>query len=174
MKLQGIVRATLIMLLMLAGCAEQPHHLDSMNAYCNTLHGFKTCTTEPIPSEDIERDAKRFAPRPNILTIYLVRADLNDRPGIVKISIDGRKSVTTLPHSLVRIAVASGEHKLELDDHGRTETLTLYGESGEVKFVRVTLKYGFTDYGYRMYLASGVEQKPRATNCKLVADVVVP
>lgn len=175
MKIRDTPRAMpIMMLLMLTGCAQQPHYPDSMNTYCNTIHGFKTCTADPIPSEDMERDAKRFAPRPNVLTIYLVRGNLDDRPGTVEVSVDGRKTVTTLPYSLARITASPGKHKLGLDDHGQAEILDFSGQEGEVKFVRVAFKYGFADHGYRMFLASGVDPIQRAAKCKLVADIAVP
>jgi hypothetical protein len=153
----------------LQGCAQQP--LVGNASYCDTIRGFRTCITGPIPSIENERQAKLFASRPDVLTVYLIRNQINDRPGQVLVTFDGTRSVITIPRSMVRITLPAGTHELVLNDHGQQRSLQLAGRNGEVQFVQIHLEYGWVDYGYRFRIANDAETRLRAANCKLIGDV---
>jgi hypothetical protein len=158
----------------MAGCAQQPGHLAESNVYCSKIRGSRVCATGPLPSAETERLAKRFAGRPDALSIYLLRNSLSDRPDRVTVLIDGRHPVTTIPAAMVLFVVPAGAHELELLSHGQERKLEVYGRNGEVVFADIILKYGWVDHGYRLRLDNAADARLRAERSKLIADVDWP
>ena len=155
----------------LQACVQQPSRLSDDSTFCDKLRGFKTCVAGPIPSHETERQAKRFVGRPDALVLYLVRNSLNDRPGLVTVVIDGKKSVGTVPRSLARIAIPSGRHELTLSDQAKEQTIEVSGNDGEIRIVQIIPNYGFADFGYRLRLKDDAETRRRAQDSTLIADI---
>jgi len=79
----------------LAGCMTKPMRpANADGTYCFAIgkwHSRKfTCTTAPIPSEQVEMAAKRFEAVPDMLTVYVVRKRWGDARNAVRLTPHGR------------------------------------------------------------------------------------
>lgn len=165
------VAVALTALFALQACVQQPTRLSADGSYCDTLRGFKTCIAGPIPSRESDRQAKQFVPRPDALVLYVLRDSVNDRPRRVTVVVDGKHTVTTVPHSLVRIAIPAGRHELALNDQGRRQAIEVSGTDGEIRIAHIIPKYGIADFDYRLRLKDDAEARRRAQDSTLIADI---
>lgn len=161
-------------LLALQACVQQPSRPTADSTYCDKLRGFKTCIAGPIPSQETDRHAKQFAPRPDALVLYVVRDSVNDRPSIVSVVVDGKHTVATVPHSLARITVPAGRHQLAIGDHDGEQAVEISGSEGEIRIVQIVPKYGLADFSYRLRLKDDAETRRRAQDSRLIADIMTP
>lgn len=129
------------------------------------------CTKAPVPSLNADADAKRFAPDPGALTVYLVRRNWADGGTFVKVQIDNKPAVETLPNTMVRARLTPGSHKVSFESEGQRGTTTIEGKAGDVRFVRIegvvwTWKSTF-DWASEPENAT----RERALKARLVADI---
>ena len=128
--------------LLTAGCMTKPlRPANADGTYCfrigKSYRPTLTCTPAPIPSEQVEADAKRFEPTPGKLTVYLVRKRWGDAKNVVRVSSDGAAPSTPcrnpsraggFPRAAAALPSAWPEGSANLD---------IAGAAGEVVFVEV-------------------------------------
>lgn len=124
----------------LAGCATPP----PIDPVAEVPHCYKTnkgrviaCTTAPAPNLNADAEAKRFAPDPNALTVYVVRRNWADGRNYVKVHPDNGPGIETLPDTMVRLKFAPGTRMIAFEFDGQRQSTTVNGTAGEVRFVRL-------------------------------------
>lgn len=163
-------------LLPLVGCMTKPlQPVRADGTYCHKIgKSYRqklTCTTEAVPSNDVEALAKRFEPNADALTVYVLRKRWGDARNLVVASIDGRRQVTTIPESLVRIRLKPGEHRLALSWDGSSSDFVVAGAAGEVRFVELVGSVWSWGSTYRWEAGSLDAARERAIASKLIADI---
>ena len=128
------------------------------------------CTPEAVPDEEAESRAKRFEPVAGQLTIYLVRHRWGDAANRVKVGIAGERLVTTIPASLIRIAVPPGKHLLVFNWAKGHGVLQVQGDAGQVLFVDLVGSLWIWNEWYRLEMGDP-SFRDRAMKSRLVADV---
>lgn len=160
----------------LTGCMTKPlHPANADGSYCHAIgkwHSRRlTCTTERIPSEQVEADAKRFAPALGKLTVYVVRKRWADTRNAVRITPNLGPEVVTVPESFVRLRLAPGSHTLAADwGEGRT-SINFTGAPGEIVFVELVGSVWSWGSSYRLERGDPAESRARAALLRLIADV---
>lgn len=160
---------------LLAGCATPP----PPDPAAELPHCYKTnkgrviaCTKAPAPSLNSDAEAKRFAPDPSALTVYVVRRNWSDGRNFVKVQVDDGPSVETLPDTMVRAKLKPGLHTIAFEFEGERKTTTVEGQAGEVRFVRID---GVV-WSWKSTFEWATEPEPaireRALKARLVADLV--
>ena len=124
----------------LAGCATPP----PPDPAAEVPHCYKTnkgrviaCTSAPVPSLNADAEAKRFAPDPNALTVYVVRRNWGDGRNFVKVQADNGPTVETLPETMVRMKFKPGTHTIAFEFEDKRQSTTISGKAGDVHFVTV-------------------------------------
>jgi len=163
-------------LLPLVGCMTKPlQPVRADGTYCHKVgksyRPTLTCTTEAVPSNDVEALAKRFEPNADALTVYVLRKRWGDARNLVVASIDGRRQVTTIPESLVRIRLKPGEHRLALSWDGSSSDFVVTGAAGEVRFVELVGSVWSWGSTYRWEAGALDAARERAIASKLIADI---
>lgn len=159
------------------GCASKPlRPVEADGTYCFKAGKSrrKVCTPQPVPGGSAEADAKRFEGAPGVMTVYVVRHRWADAANRVPVSIGGLESVVTIPESLVRVRVAPGSLRLSFEWEGRREHHLLSGKAGDVLFVELVGSLWAWNPNYRWEAGQGAEVRQRATNSRLIADLVLP
>lgn len=164
-----------IVVALLAGCASLPRATEPDGTFCfrvgKTKRGWRTCTTSPIPASAVEADAKRFEPRPDAVTLYVVRRRWADTAYQVPVEVDGRRRVDTIPSSFTRIYLAPGVHTLSLSWKGQSQATTVNGRPGELVFVDIDGAAWLGATSYRWQKGDQAESRARATRSRLIADL---
>ena len=93
--------------LLTAGCMTKPlRPANADGTYCyRTGKSYRrtlTCTSTPIPSQQVEAAVKRFEPTQGKLTVYLIRKRWADSRNVVRVSAEGALPVDTVPDSFAR------------------------------------------------------------------------
>lgn len=88
------------------------------------------CTKAAAPSLNADADAKRFAPDPGALIVYVVRRNWSDGRNFVKVQVDDGPSVETLPDTMVRAKLKPGSHTIAFEVDGDRKTTTIEGKAG--------------------------------------------
>lgn len=163
-------------LLLLAGCVTKPlRPVRADGTYCHKVgksyRPTLTCTTEAVPSSEVEAQAKRFEPSAGALTVYVLRKRRGDASNLVPALIDGRRQVTTIPESLVRIRLWPGEHRLAFSWEGSSSDFVLTGAAGEVRIVELVGSVWYWGSTYRWEAGELNAARDRAIASKLIADV---
>ncbi len=163
-------------LLPLGGCMTKPlQPVRADGSYCHRIgksyRPTLTCTTEPVPPLDTEAQAKRFEPSADALTVYVLRKRWGDARNLVVTSIDGRRQVTTIPESLMRVRLKPGEHRLVLEWEGRASEIVVTGAAGEVRFVELVGSVWSWGSSYRWANGALDSSRDRAIASKLIADI---
>ena len=160
----------------LAGCATPP----PPNPTAEVPHCYKTnrgrviaCTAAPVPSLNADAEAKRFAPDPNALTVYVVRRNWGDGRNFVKVQVEGGTAVDTLPNTMVRARLKPGSHKIDFDFDGQRQSTTVEGKAGDVRFVRIDGMVWSWKSTYTWATEPEAATRERALKARLVGDVVV-
>lgn len=161
--------------LMATGCmTKPPRPANADGTYCfrigKSYHPVLTCTPTPIPSEQVEIDARRFEPTPGRLTVYVVRKRWGDTKNVVRISSDDA-AADTVPYSFIRWRLAAGSHRLTATWPEGSVSLDLAGAAGEVVFVEVVGTVWAWGSSYRLDRGDAMESRQRAAALRLVADV---
>ena len=162
--------------LLSAGCMTKPMLPPNADGtYCFAIGKWYqrklTCTTSPIPSEQVEAAAKRFEAVPGMLTVYVVRKRWADTANVVRLTPDNSSAIVTVPESLVRLRLKPGSHSLAADwDEGRA-SLEIAGAAGEVLFVELVGSVWVWGSTYRLERGDPTEARARALPLRLVADV---
>lgn len=126
---------------LLSGCGllEKPRQVTDDGLYC--FHAGKsrnrTCTSEPVPPQQMETDVKRFEPSATHLTVFVVRHRWGDAVNKIDVRINGGPGVVTVPESLVRARLAPGRHTLSLIWQGKEIKTVVEGRAGDVRFVEI-------------------------------------
>ena len=160
----------------LAGCMTKPvRPANADGTYCFAIgksYSRKlTCTTAPIPSEQVETAAKRFEAAPDRLTVYVVRKRWGDVRNAVRLTPDLGPAIVTVPESLVRLRLKPGLHTLAADwDEGRA-SIDIAGAAGEVVFVELAGSVWSWGSSYRLERGEPTESRARAAPLRVVADV---
>ena len=163
-------------LLPLAGCmTKPPQPVRADGTYCHRIGKWYnqtlTCTTEPVPPLDIEAQAKHFEPSAGALTVFVLRKRWGDARNLVVTSIDGRRRVTTIPESLIRVRLKPGEHRLALEWEGSTSEFVVTGAAGEVRFVELVGSVWSWGSSYRWENGAPESSRDRAIASKLIVDI---
>lgn len=168
--------ALLAVAAVLAGCATPP----PPDPAAEVPHCYKTnkgrviaCTAAPVPSLNADAEAKRFAPDPNALTVYVVRRNWGDGRNFVKVQPEGGNVIDTLPNTMVRIKLKPGSHKIDFDFDGQRQSTTVEGKAGEVRFVRIDGMVWSWKSTYTWASEPEAATRERALKARLVGDVVV-
>lgn len=162
--------------LLTTGCMTKP--LGPANAdgtYCfrigKSYRPTVTCTPSPIPSEQVEADAKRFEPTSGKLTVYLVRKRWGDARNLVRVGSEGAPAVDMVPESFARWRLPAGSHRVTVTWPEGSAALDVAGAAGEVIFVEVIGSVWAWGSHYRLERGDAAESRHRAATLRLVADV---
>ena len=163
-------------MLPLVGCMTKPlQPVRADGTYCHKIgksyRPTLTCTTDAVPSIEVEAQAKRFEPSAEALTVYVLRKRWGDARNLVVTSIDGRRQVTTIPESLVRIRLKPGEHRIALSWEGSSSDIVVAGAAGEVRFVELVGSVWSWGSTYRWENGVLESARERAIASKLIADI---
>lgn len=160
----------------LAGCATPP----PPDPAAEVPHCYKTnkgrviaCTSAPVPSLNADAEAKRFAPDPNALTVYVVRRNWGDGRNFVKVQADNGPTVETLPETMVRMKFKPGTHTIAFEFEDKRQSTTISGKAGDVRFVRIDGMVWSWKGTYAWAQEPEAEIRERALKARLVADVTV-
>lgn len=162
--------------LLTAGCMTKPlRPANADGTYCfrigKSYRPTLTCTPTPIPSQQVEADAKRFEPSPGRVTVYLVRKRWGDAKNLVQIGREGAPSVDLVPESFARWRLPAGSHRLTVTWPEGSAKLDITGAAGEVVFVEVIGSVWAWGSNYRLERGEAAESRQRAMPLRLVADV---
>ena len=161
--------------LSLVGCISKPlRPVNADGTYCfrvNNKSRNKTCTPDAVPTGTIEAEAKRFEPIAGSLTLYVIRKRWGDAINLVNVVVDERKSITTIPESVVRIRLTPGEHRVAVQWDGKKDTLMVSGAAGELRFVELVGMVWAWGGEYRLARDDVEASRARAYASKLIADV---
>lgn len=158
----------------LAGCASNAvQSSPSPRTYCiRRPHGRRPiCAEGKIPSADVEAQAKRFEPRSDALTLYIVRGRYANAPKRVPVRVDEAVELITLPRSMARLRLAPGHHVLSLEWDGTVRRHAVDGAPGEVRFVELTGSAWPWDLSYYWSEADPLGTRERALRSRLIADL---
>ena len=161
---------------LLAGCATPP----PPDPAAELPHCYKTnkgrviaCTKAPAPSLNSDAEAKRFAPDPSALTVYVVRRNWADGSNFVIVQGGSAAAVETLPNTMVRFRFKPGRHPIAFEFDGQRQTTTVEGRAGEVRFVRIEGVVWSWKSSYGWVTEPETATRERAFKSRLVADVSV-
>ena len=173
---RGLLVASSGTALLTSGCMTRPlRPANADGTYCFRFgkdpRPTLTCTPSPIPSEQVEADAKRFEPTPGKLTVYLVRKRWGDASKLVRVGREGAPAVDMVPASFARLRLPAGSHRLTVTWPEGSAALDIAGVAGEVIFVEVIGSVWVWGSDYRLELGDAAESRQRATALRLVADV---
>lgn len=158
---------------LLGGCASSPQEsVTKRRTYClETARSRRTvCTPEPIPSAEVESQAKRFEPAAGMLTVFIVRSAWLDTARVLTVTVDGSTRIGTLPRSLIRMRSTPGEHLLEFEWNDRVHRQPIRGSAGEVRFVELAGSSWPFERSYHWSDADPAGTKLRARGARLIAD----
>lgn len=160
----------------LAGCAtSSPPDLAAEVPHCYKTNKGRTiaCTSARVPSLNADTDAKRFAPDPNALTLFVVRRSWGDTRNFVKVHPDNGPGIETLPNTMVRLKFKPGTHAIAFEFEGKRQSTTVEGKAGDVRFVRIdgTVWSWKSSYGWAAEAEASIRE--RALKARLVADVAI-
>lgn len=125
------------------GCMTKPlRPVNADGTYCYRIgkpwRRYVTCTSQQVPSDAAEAEAKRFESDRTALTVYVVRNRWLDTRFVIPIAIDDRQvGADTTPVSLVRLRLAPGAHRLSFEWEGRHMHTSVEGVAGDVRFVHL-------------------------------------
>lgn len=163
--------------LLATGCAVarpiRPVNADGTWCYriANSRRHRRMCTAEPVPPGQVEALAKRFAPHPELLTLYVVRSRWGDSANIVRVSLADGPAADTLPRTFVRLRVPAGAHRLQAKWDDGEASLEVKGSAGGILFVE--LVGADWAWGGRYVLKAGDEatSRERVVAARMVADL---
>jgi len=162
---------------LLAGCATPP----APDPTAETPHCYKTnkgrviaCTSVPAPSLNADAEAKRFAPDPAALTVYVVRRNWGDGRNFVKVQADSGPVAETLPDTMVRVRLRPGVHTIAFEFDGQRQSTSVQGQAGDVRFVRIDGTVWAWKSSYEWTVEPEAAIQDRARKARLVADIKVP
>ena len=157
----------------IVGCASNPpsQSLDT-RTYCirSLARKVTVCTPERVPSAAAEAEAKRFAPTPGKLTVYVVRGIYADAIRPVMFEVDGSIRVTTLPRSFARLQLEPGPHVLSLSWEGKMRYQRLDGSAGQVLFVELAGSAWPWERSYQWSTADPLGSQARALDSRFIGD----
>lgn len=162
----------------LAGCVVKPlRSVEADGTYCfrigRTFNPTVTCTAAPVPSAEIEAQAKRFESTPDAVTLYVVRRRWDDVAYRVAVTIDTGAPVVTVPVSFFRVRLSPREHEVAFEWQGQKHIKTLSALAGDVVFVELVGDFWFSSVSYRWADADPACSKSRAMRSRMIADVEV-
>jgi hypothetical protein len=159
---------------LLGGCATRPAPDPAAEApYCHKTNKGRViaCTSAPVPSLNADSDAKRFAPDPKALTVYVVRRNWGDGRNFVKVQADGAAAAETLPNTMVRFKLKPGPHTITFEFAGQRKSTTVDGQAGDLRFVRIDGMVWSWKSTYEWAAEPEADIRERAIKARLVADV---
>lgn len=159
----------------LAGCAVKPPvDPTAESPFCHRTNKRRViaCTSGPVPSLNADAQAKRFAPDPSALTVYVVRRNHGDDKHLLKVQADNGPAAETLPETMVRFRLRPGEHVIAFEFEGRRQATRVQGGAGEVRFARIDGSVWAWKSSYEWATEPEAETRERALKARLVADVV--
>lgn len=168
------IAAVMAAAVLLAGCMTPPVQDPAAEApYCHKTNKGRViaCTKVPAPSLNADADAKRFAPDPGALTVYVVRRNWADGGNFVKVQVDDGPAVETLPNTMVRAKLKPGTHTIAFEFEGQRKTTTIDGKAGDVRFVRIDGVVWSWKSTYDWATEAEPSIRERALKARLVADL---
>lgn len=160
----------------LAGCATPPPPDPAAELpYCHKTNKGRViaCTPSPVPSLNADSEAKRFAPDPDALTVYVVRRNWADGRNFVKVRPEGGTVIETLPDTMVRMKFKPGSHKIAFQFEDQRQDTTVEGKAGDVRFVRIDGMVWSWKSTYEWASEPEAATRERALKARLVGDVAV-
>lgn len=151
----------------LAGCAApRPSAPMPAEGFCRVVNKPRqqVCIPGPMPAANIAREAALLQGRGDRLTVYVLRNNWGDPIEPVSIEAAPFEAAPTLPGSFVRLQFRPGTTTLGLRWHDGSERLTLQGQGGEVRFLRLK---GWAFLAQRSFSLQPVD---RATALELIRD----
>lgn len=158
----------------LSGCATplSPEPTAELTHCLKTNKGrVIACTELPAPSLAADAEAKRFAPDPEALTVYVVRRNWGDSRNFVKVRVDGGPGVQTLPDTMVRMKLRPGAHTIAFEFEGGGQSKLVEGRAGDVRFVRIDGMVWSWNSTYQWADESEEKTRERALKARLVANL---
>jgi len=160
----------------LAGCVTSPPPdpaAEVPHCYKSNKGRVIACTSAPVPSLNADAEAKRFAPDPSALTVFVVRRNWGDGRNFVKVYPDGGTGIETLPNTMIRLKFKPGTHAVAFEFEGKRQSTTVDGKAGDVRFVRIdgTVWSWKSSYEWAPEPEAGIRE--RALKARLIADMVV-
>lgn len=160
----------------LAGCATPPPPdpaAEVPHCYRSSRGRVIACTSAPAPSLNADAEAKRFAPDPSRLTVYVVRRNWGDGSGFVNVYPDGGPGIETVPRAMVRLKFAPGEHSIAFEYGGKRQTTRVEGKAGDLRFLRFSGTAWTWGGTYEWVEEPEASTRALALRTRLVADVDV-
>lgn len=131
MRIIFLLLVTALASVMFVGCAHvaQEGKLPD-GRYCFLASKKSICTTDPVPSDEQEAEAKKFIARSDQQIIWIVRNAWVDPYGKVTVGVDGTQ-IDMLPNTVSRLILTPGRHQIVVR-HGSHEIDKFYldGKSG--------------------------------------------
>ncbi len=158
-----------------SGCGTKPlRPANADGTYCfhyrRSYRWPPICTASPIPSEQVEANAKRFEPAEGKLTVYVIRWRWGDVEDVVQVGVD-LAVVEVLPASFARLRLPPGSHRIAVNWPGGSAALDVTGVAGEMVFVEVISSILTWSSHYRLERGDTAESRRRAAKLRLVAAV---
>ncbi|WP_144290119.1 hypothetical protein [Ideonella sp. A 288] len=165
-----------VALVQLGGCVTHPlHSANPDGIYC---HGSgrsylrtQTCTPGPVPSAEVDAEAKRFEGTADALTVFVLRRSWGDASVVVPVTVQGAADAPTVPESLVRMRLAPGKHKLSAKWDGRTADFEVEGKAGDVRVLELNGMGWAWGNTFKWQAVRLDEVRDRLLATRLVADV---
>lgn len=160
---------------LLAGCATPPppdRSAEQPHCYKTNRGRVLACTKALVPSLNADAEAKRFAPDPDALTVYVVRRNWSDGRNLVTVQADHGPMVETLPDTMVRFKLQPGAHTIAFNFDGVRHSKPVEGKAGDVRFVRLDGMVWSWKSTYQWTDEPEEKLRERALKARLVADVV--
>lgn len=139
--------------------------------YRNSRRRPVVCTTDPTPGLATDAESKRFEPDPHALTVYVVRSSWGDNYHLVRLAVDERDNIELVPHSMARLRLAPGKHRLAFDVDGRRHPTQLAAEAGDVRYLCISGEFWVWGSSFGWASESPESIRGRALRARLVADV---
>jgi hypothetical protein len=158
-----------------AGCGTRPIRAANPDGtYCYEVgkryHPKRTCTSEPIPAEEVAVDARSLEGVSDLLTVYIVRSSWTDVGTVVGVATTGRAPVEMVPESFARLRLLPGRHRLSLTwDEGYAD-LEIAGRAADTLLVEIRHRSWAGAQRFVLEAGSAREALPRVAALRLVAD----
>ena len=162
--------------LLTTGCMTKPlRPANADGTYCyrigKSYRPKLTCTPGPVPSAQVESQARDFGASADRLTVYLVRKRWGDTEHVISVSTPGAAPAQTVPETFARLRLTPGQHVLTATWPEGTAGLEISGKAGEVLVVEVIGQVWVWGSKYRLEPGTIDDARERTRNLRLVADV---
>ncbi len=161
----------LIVAAILSGCAGLMSRGDQADGrYCVKVAKQFSCTKNRVPTVEQQAKAKQFAPEPGKHIVWLVRRAKYDSQRDLPITVGGTR-IETLPHTLSRVVVEPGIHKVDLRTRREMEEVVVNAQAGEQTFVELAAHIGLLRTTVSLRRIPEAEGRKLALVGRLINDI---